>query len=117
MSEQKYRVLLVDKQSGEYTVYQSGLTEKEAESICEAWGWNYIDENGKSYWMEYDYEVEEQEMSYKAEKIWSVAIDHRLESLLEYFVDDMEEFAREIEGDSDSAILKAIYEKIALANV
>ena len=116
MNEKKYRVLLVDKQNGESTVYQSGLTEKEAESICEAWGWNFIDENGKSFWLEYDYETEGEKMSYKAEKVWSVAIDHRLESLVEYFIEDLETFANGIEGDSDREILRAIYNKIALAN-
>ena len=28
------------------------LPEEVAENICEQWGWNYCDEQGKSYWME-----------------------------------------------------------------
>jgi|GEM_PF-5456724 len=48
-----YQVYLLDKDTGEKTMYIDGLSEEEAESICEAWGWNYSDENGKSYWMGY----------------------------------------------------------------
>ena len=49
------RVLLRDKRTKEVAeVLAEGLTEKEAEGICEAWGWNYIDENGKSFWIEYE---------------------------------------------------------------
>lgn len=61
MNEKTYRVVLVDKPTGSRIVYQSGMTEAQAESVCEAWGWNYIDDDGKSYWIEY--EEEEQEVT------------------------------------------------------
>lgn len=48
------KVVIVDKRTKERKTIESNLTEKQAWSFCEAWGWNYIDENGKSYWLEVD---------------------------------------------------------------
>ena len=36
-------------------VLESGLTREDAESFCEAWGWNY-DDGERSYWLDYDFE-------------------------------------------------------------
>ena len=47
------KVVIINKRTKEETVLETGLTEKQADSICEAWGWNYIDENCVSYWIEY----------------------------------------------------------------
>lgn len=29
-------------------------TEKEALKFCEMWGWSYCDEDGKSWWLDYE---------------------------------------------------------------
>ena len=49
-----YQVFIINKSTGqEVKVIESGLTKSQAESICEQWGWNYSDENGISFWMDY----------------------------------------------------------------
>lgn len=50
------RVMIVDKITKERTLLEDNLTEQQAEQICEEWGWNYIDEDGKSFWLEYEEE-------------------------------------------------------------
>jgi hypothetical protein len=47
-------VYIVDKRTRAKKVIEENLTEEQAWSFCEAWGWNYIDENGKSFWLEID---------------------------------------------------------------
>lgn len=50
-----FRVYTVNKCTKQRVeIIDEGLTERQAESICEAWGWNYCDEYGKSYWIEYE---------------------------------------------------------------
>lgn len=46
------KVVLVDKRTREKQTIEKNPTEEQAWSFCEAWGWNYIDENGKSFWLE-----------------------------------------------------------------
>ena len=104
------KVVLIDKQTKVRTVLQKGLSESEAESICEAWGWNYIDENGKSFWLEYG--EEQEEMTEKAKKVWKVAIDHGIETAVEYAIDDLEAFAAGMDGKDEQEILNALNEKI-----
>ncbi len=36
-------------------ILATGLTEEEAEELCESWGWNY-DDGEHSYWLSYDYD-------------------------------------------------------------
>lgn len=52
-----YRVYTVSK-SPHYRVdtIATGLTEEQAESFCESWGWNYCDEQGRSFWIDYELE-------------------------------------------------------------
>lgn len=45
-------VNLVDKRTKARKTIAENMTFDEAWSFCEAWGWNYIDENGKSFWLE-----------------------------------------------------------------
>lgn len=45
------KIVLIDKATMKETTFADNLTEQEAESICESWGWNYCDEKGQSYWM------------------------------------------------------------------
>ena len=45
------KVVIINKRTKEEKVLESGLTEKEAESFCEAWGWYYTDETGKTFWL------------------------------------------------------------------
>lgn len=50
-----FTVLLISKQTrrvvGKFATYD---TEQKAEQNCEAWGWNYDDGKGNSYWMDYE---------------------------------------------------------------
>ncbi len=52
-----YTVYIVNKKTKERTVLYEHLPLFEAESECESWGWNYCDENGVSYWIEYEEET------------------------------------------------------------
>ena len=47
------KVILINKVTKEETVLIDDITEQEAESFCEAWGWNY-DDGYKSYWLGLD---------------------------------------------------------------
>ena len=51
---EKYQINIISKATGEKTVLESELTEKQAISFCEMWGWSYCDEYGKSYWLEWE---------------------------------------------------------------
>lgn len=52
-----YKVYTINKITGyREDIIETGLTESEAESYCESWGWNY-DDGHRSFWI--DYEVEE----------------------------------------------------------
>ncbi len=47
------KITLIDKAAKkEVKTLEEFLPEGVAENICEQWGWNYCDEQGKSYWME-----------------------------------------------------------------
>lgn len=37
-------------------VIASGVSEEEAIRICEQWGWNYCNEHGQSFWLDYEEE-------------------------------------------------------------
>lgn len=45
------RIILIDKETKEETTLEDNVPEEKAERFCEMWGWNYSDENGKSYWL------------------------------------------------------------------
>lgn len=45
-------VVAINKRTKEERVLEDNLTEKQAESFCEAWGWNFVDENNFSWWLE-----------------------------------------------------------------
>lgn len=52
-----FRIYTVSKITRQRTeVIITGLTEKEADSICSAWGWNYCNEEGISFWIDYEEE-------------------------------------------------------------
>ena len=55
-----FTVYMVDKKTKERFIYDYALTERQAEKACEEWSWNYCDENGKSWWLEYDNEWTEE---------------------------------------------------------
>lgn len=46
------KVVAVNKRTREETILEENLTEKQAWKFCEEWGWNYIDENSVSWWLE-----------------------------------------------------------------
>ena len=48
-----FNVYVIEKKSRKKELFGSYETERKAERVCEQWGWNYIDENGVSHWMEY----------------------------------------------------------------
>ena len=48
-----FSVYITDKVTHEQSILESNLTEEQAESICEEWGWTY-DDGHRSYWMGYD---------------------------------------------------------------
>lgn len=45
-------VVAINKKTRQEIVLETGLTEAQAWSFCEAWGWIYCDENMISYWLE-----------------------------------------------------------------
>lgn len=47
---EKYNIITIDKATKEETVLHANMSEKEAESFCDAWGWVY-DDGKKSYWL------------------------------------------------------------------
>jgi len=51
-----YRVYTINKHTRQRVeILADNLTEYEAESFCESWGWNYCREDGYSFWMNYEY--------------------------------------------------------------
>lgn len=52
-----FRVYTVSKSTRQRVgVILTGLTEAQAQSFCEAWGWSFCDEEGVSYWIDYEEE-------------------------------------------------------------
>ena len=51
------RVVIINKRTKEKTIIKKNLTEEQAESFCEMWGWMYCDENGISYWLAIEEEL------------------------------------------------------------
>lgn len=52
-----WRVYTVKKSNRQRVgIIATGLTEAQAQSICESWGWNYCDEDGVSFWIDYEFE-------------------------------------------------------------
>lgn len=52
-----FRVILINKGNRQKVkAIAEHLTESQAERICSQWGWNYSDEQGISYWMDYEKE-------------------------------------------------------------
>lgn len=47
-----WNVNIIDRKTKEKSILESGLTEKQAECICESWGWMYTDEHDTTYWLE-----------------------------------------------------------------
>ena len=45
-----YRVVKILKGTEETTTLEDNLTEEQAETICERWGWSY-DDGHNSYWL------------------------------------------------------------------
>lgn len=45
------RIILIDKETKAETTLKGNISEEEAERFCEMWGWNYCNEQGKSYWL------------------------------------------------------------------
>ena len=84
---ENFTVYIRDRATKERFVYAEELTEKQAESMCEAWGWFYCDENGKTWYMEYDNENEEKTMG----ETWKCNICGALIDIDEDFFDDTEE--------------------------
>ena len=52
------KVIAINKKTKKEIVLEKGMTQKQAESFCEAWGWMFCDENGISYWLEIRDEIE-----------------------------------------------------------
>lgn len=49
-----FEVFIINKTTGQpVKTIADHLTEARAQSICEEWGWNYCDEKGVSYWIDY----------------------------------------------------------------
>lgn len=46
------KVIAINKKTKEEITLEENLTEKQAWSFCEMWGWSYCDENNISYWLE-----------------------------------------------------------------
>ena len=55
-----FNVYAVNKRTKESHVFATAETERQAEKICEEWGWSMSDYEG-SYWLEYE-EVTEREV-------------------------------------------------------
>lgn len=49
----KWNIIITNKRTKEESLFGTYKAEEEAESICEAWGWNY-DDGKQSYWMGYE---------------------------------------------------------------
>ena len=45
-------VVAINKKTREEIVLETGLTEEQAWSFCEAWGWTYTDEYCIGWWLE-----------------------------------------------------------------
>lgn len=48
-----FNIYIIEKNTRKRTLLDTVETERKAESFCEAWGWNYCDADGVSYWLEY----------------------------------------------------------------
>ena len=53
-----YNIYITDRKTNESFILESGVTERQAESFCESWGWFYCDENGKTWYLGYGIETE-----------------------------------------------------------
>lgn len=50
-----YQVYLISKKTRQrHKVIETNLTEEQASRICEQWGWNYCDEHGVNWWIDYE---------------------------------------------------------------
>lgn len=49
----EYKIVITNKATKEESVFGVYRSKDDAESICEAWGWNY-DDGKQSYWMGYE---------------------------------------------------------------
>lgn len=47
-----WNVNIINRQTKEKTTLATKLTEKQADRLCESWGWMYTDENNITYWLE-----------------------------------------------------------------
>lgn len=45
------KVIIIDKVTKEEQTLMDNLTEEQETKFCETWGWNYCNEQGKSYWL------------------------------------------------------------------
>lgn len=48
-----FNIIIIDKVTKKEQIIDAVKTEEQAESFCDAWGWNYCDERGKSYYIDY----------------------------------------------------------------
>ena len=48
-----YNLLITNRKTGEITILETDLTERQAERECEQWGWMY-DDGYQSYYMSYE---------------------------------------------------------------
>lgn len=48
-----FKVIATLKGTEQTKVLESNLTEEQAESFCESWGWSY-DDGHNSYWLGYE---------------------------------------------------------------
>jgi hypothetical protein len=49
-----YNIIITDKKTKKVSVLDVVKTKEEAEAFCDAWGWFYIDEEGKKYYLDYE---------------------------------------------------------------
>ena len=111
--EKRYCVMATDKKTKEKTMLERDMTRKQAESFCEAWGWNYCDELGKSYWLSFEFQTL-YPLSEKAQKVWKVAVKYALTESVESCIDDLEAFAENINCDDEGEVLDAIYNRLTM---
>ena len=48
-----YNLIITNRKTGERSILEEGLTERQAEKECEEWGWMY-DDGKQSYYMSYE---------------------------------------------------------------
>lgn len=57
----KYKIIATRKTNKkEKLVLASNVTEKVAREYCECWGWNYSDEKGRGYWLDYEPDIQQE---------------------------------------------------------